>query len=234
MDLCPPGLFCFRRQDHLGVNRPPQVLEALWRLAGLPVEALEHAELTGHEPSVPSSFPLGTALQATLAAAALSGGELGWQRGLSTERGAQRQMVSVDMAHAAVEALAHHRIDGRVPDAWDPLSGIYPCAAGGASGWVRIHANFKHHRDGALKLLGLPAGERVSREQVTQALSRWRALDFEDAAAEAGLVVAALRSFEEWDRHPQALAVRVRPVLSIERIEGGGRRGAAPVAGVAA
>ena len=42
------------------------------------------------------------------------------------------------------------------------------------------------------------------------------------AAAEAGLVVTAMRSFAEWDAHPQGRAVASLPAFSIERI------GAAP------
>ena len=37
-------------------------------------------------------------------------------------------------------------------------------------------------------------------------------------AAARGLVVARLRSFEEWDRHPQAIAVAGLPLIEIERI----------------
>ena len=64
-----------------------------------------------------------------------------------------------------------------------------------ADGFVRLHANFAHHRDGALRLLELEPG-RAARADVEAALQRWRALDFEEAAARAGLVATALRSFE--------------------------------------
>ena len=83
---------------------------------------------------------------------------------------------------------------------------------------MRIHANFAHHRDGALRLLGLPAGDGVEPAQVRQALAAWSALDFEQAAAAAGLVVAALRRFDEWDAHPQGRALAAQPPLQITRI----------------
>ena len=53
---------------------------------------------------------------------------------------------------------------------------------------------------------------------VQQALLNWRAEEFEEAAAQAGLVATAKRSFEEWDHHPQGVAVARLPVFSIERI----------------
>jgi crotonobetainyl-CoA:carnitine CoA-transferase CaiB-like acyl-CoA transferase len=130
---------------------PQAALAGLWQLAGLPDEALGFARLAGHDPVLPSSFAVGTAAQATIAAAALAACELGHVRK------AGRQEVSVDMAHAALECTGWFSVDGRVPDPWDKFSGLYRCA----DGWVRIHANFTHHRDGALKLLGRADVERV-------------------------------------------------------------------------
>jgi hypothetical protein len=83
---------------------------------------------------------------------------------------------------------------------------------------VRIHANFAHHRDGALRLLGLPPGAGTTRDAVAAALRGRRAEDVEAAAAEAGLVVAAARSFDDWDRHPQGVALAGLPTVGIERI----------------
>src|SRR5262249_7858205 len=134
-------------------------------------------------------------------------------------RTGRRQPVSVDMRDAALECLGYFSIDGRVPDPWDKLSGLYPCGAQvGAPGYVRIHANFAHHRAGALKLLGCPPGPATERPAVEAALRNWRAEEFEQAAADAGLVVAAARTFAEWDRHPQGAAVAAQPVVAIEKI----------------
>ncbi len=187
---------------------PQQVLQGLWRLADLPGEALDFVDLPGAEPALPSSFAVGTAAQASIAAAALAAAEL---RHL---RGGPRQRVSVDMLHAAQECRSYFKINGIIPNPWDPITGVYPCA----DGWVRIHANFAHHRDGALALLGCPPGEGTKREAVERALQRWRAADFEQVAADAGMVAAAMRSFDEWDRHPQGQAVARQPLFTIERI----------------
>src|SRR5262249_23455001 len=81
-------------------------------------------------------------------------------------------------------------------------------------GWVRLHTNFPHHRDGVLKLLGCA----YDREAVRTALQGWSAVDFETAATERKLVVAAMRSFEEWDAHPHGRAIAHEPVISIEQI----------------
>jgi crotonobetainyl-CoA:carnitine CoA-transferase CaiB-like acyl-CoA transferase len=49
-------------------------------------------------------------------------------------------------------------------------------------------------------------------------MASWKALDFENAAAAAGLVAAALRRFDEWDLTPQGQALAIQPLFSIERI----------------
>ncbi|MFN6994456.1 MAG: CoA transferase, partial [Aquincola tertiaricarbonis] len=56
-------------------------------------------------------------------------------------------------------------------------------------------------------------------------LRHWNAEGFEAAAADAGLVVAAARSFEQWDSHPQGVAVAAQPVVRINRIEPAGQAG---------
>jgi crotonobetainyl-CoA:carnitine CoA-transferase CaiB-like acyl-CoA transferase len=157
---------------------------------------------------LPSSFAVATAAQAAIAAAALAATEIGRQRnGLL-------QGASVDMCGAAAECSAWFSIDGRVPDAWDKISGLYRCA----DGWVRVHANFVHHRDGALQLLGLPPGPDTARAEVQAMLAQRAALAVEEAAARAGLVIAALRSFDEWDAHPQAHALAKQPLIAFQRI----------------
>jgi crotonobetainyl-CoA:carnitine CoA-transferase CaiB-like acyl-CoA transferase len=186
-------------------------LAALWRGLGGDEEALAAVDLTGAEPALPSSFAVGSAAQASIAAAALAAREI------ARERGGSAQRVRVDMRHAAVEFRSERylRVDGGpAPELWDKIAGTYRTAGGG---WVRLHTNFAHHRDGVLRLLGC-AYERAA---VQQALMNWQAEDFETAAAEAGLVVTALRSFAQWDAHPQGQTVASLPVLSIERIAGG-------------
>jgi crotonobetainyl-CoA:carnitine CoA-transferase CaiB-like acyl-CoA transferase len=185
------------------------VLAGLWRLGGMPPQALSFTHLTGADPVLPSSFAVGTAAQTSIAAAALAACELGHARGQP------RQTVGVDMVHAALECTAWFSLDGQVPDLWDKFSGLYACS----DGWVRVHANFAHHRDGALALLGLSPAT-ATREDAQQAMKRWRAQDFEQAAAERGLVVAALRSFAQWDAHPQGLAVAAQPLMHFERLGG--------------
>jgi crotonobetainyl-CoA:carnitine CoA-transferase CaiB-like acyl-CoA transferase len=201
-------------------------LAALWRHAAMPDAALRAIDLTGAEPVLPSTFAVGTAAQATIAAAALAAAEL------FRLRSGRSQQVGVAMRDAAIEFRSERylRVDGAAPqDLWDKIAGLYRCGDGR---WVRLHTNFPHHRDGMLRLLGC----EHDRASVQRALDGWKAEAFEDAAAEAGLVATMTRSFAEWDAHPQGRAVASLPVFSIERIGDAPPRplppGGRPLAGV--
>ena len=195
---------------------PATALQALWGGAGLDVTALGRARLLGTNQRLPSSFAVGLAAQASVAAAALAATEVGALR----QPHLPAQDVTVDMEHALAETTAFFTLDGVRPSIWAPVSGLYACGgAVGQPGWVRIHANFDHHRDGVLRLLGLPTGENTSKPQVAQALQSWNALDFEAQATAAGLVVAAVRSMQEWAVHPQSAALCTQPLVSITQID---------------
>lgn len=187
---------------------PKHVLAGLWRNAGHDDAALAQIQFTGAEPVLPSSFAVGTAAAAAIGAAALAAAEL-WR--LRTGR---RQSVRVDMRRAAAEFRSERylRVDGRVPDEYhDDLAGLYRCGDGR---FARLHTNLPHHCSGLLKLLGV-AHDKAA---VQRALDGMTAEALETAAAEAGLVVTACRSFAEWDQHPQGQAVAKLPLLSIEKI----------------
>lgn len=187
---------------------PGDVLAALWRDAAMPAEALRHVSLTGADPLLPSSFAIGAAAQASLGASALAAAAL-W-----AQRTGRWQSVGVDMWHALAEFRSERYLrvnGGPAPELWDKIAGLYPCGDGR---WVRLHTNFPHHRDGVLRILQCAH----DKDAVRAALARWKAEDFEAAASDAGLVVAAMRTFDEWCQHPQATALQDLPPVIIERI----------------
>ena len=192
----------------MSVAEPIEVLAGLWRAAGFDDTALRQVQFSGAEPVLPSSFAIGTAAQATIGAAALAAAEL-WRA-----RTGRRQTVGVDMRRAAVEFRSERylRVDGKEPvDHHDAIAGLYRCGDGR---WARLHTNLPHHCSGLLKLLGC----EYDKKAVQRALDGWKAEALETAAAEAGLVVTACRSFAEWDRHPQGQAVAKLPLFTVEKI----------------
>lgn len=183
------------------------VIAGLWRLGGGDSAALDHLHLYGDDPVLPSSFRVGTAAQASIAAVGLAAAEL------HHRAGAPRQGVSVDMRHAAVEFRSEHYLTidgGALSSIFDPLFGIYRTG----DGFVRLHMNFPHHRDNVLKLLGCAP----TRAAIEAALNNWEAVAFEADAYRHGCVVAAMRSPQEWAQHPQAAVLAAVPVVQIEKI----------------
>ncbi len=184
------------------------VLSDLWKLAGGDRSAIDRVDLDGAEPALPSSFRVGLAAQTTIAAAGLAAAEL------HRARGGPAQRVAVAMRHAAAEFLSerYFRLDGGpAAEFWDRIAGTYQCGDGR---WVRIHTNFPHHRDGILDILDCDH----AREAVANALAGWRAGDFEDAVAKRGAIASMMRSFAEWDAHPQGRAVAGLPLVTMRRI----------------
>lgn len=209
-----------------GAPAAAAIVAELWRLAGADAAALAYLHLSGSDPVLPSSFRIGTAAQASIAAAGLAAAEL------RHRAGAPRQEVSVDMRHAAAEFRSEHylTIDGKAPVSHgDPLFGAYRTGDGR---FVRLHMNFPHHRDNVLKLLDCAP----TRASIEEALKSWDAIGFETAAFEHGCVVAAMRSPDEWAQHPQAAAVASMPVVQIEKIGDAPRRplpqGTRPLSGL--
>ena len=140
------------------LQTPEAALQMLWQAAGLPTDSLPQARLPGREPVLPSSFAVGTAAQAALAAGALAAAEVGRQRG------GPLQQVTVDMRHAALECCTHFLIDGQPLQLWDKLAGLYPCGDdAGSAGWVRIHTNFAHHPTAHCACWACPKGPAPKR-----------------------------------------------------------------------
>jgi len=187
---------------------PADMVADLWGLVGADASALQHLNLSGKDPVLPSSFRIGAAAQASIAAVGLAAAEL------HHRAGAQRRQVSVDRRHAATEFRCEQllTVDGDAPASFsDPLFGAYRTGDGRC---VRLHMNFPHHRESVLKFLGCAA----TRASIEEALQARDAVAFETEAYKHGCVVAAMRSPEEWAEHPQADPVASAPVVQIEKI----------------
>jgi crotonobetainyl-CoA:carnitine CoA-transferase CaiB-like acyl-CoA transferase len=212
------------------MQTPREILADLWTQTGGDVAALDDVTLTGAEPQLPSSFRVGASAQASIAAAGLAAAQI-W-----TMRSGQSQNVAVDMRHAVVECRSERylRVDGKPPGpTWDAIAGVYKTRDGR---FVRLHTNFRHHRDAVCKVLNCEA----EREKVQAALMQWDAEAFETAAYAAGGVVSMMRSREEWLATPHGKALAEQPVVTIEKIgeaapkpwPGIGPQGDRPLAGL--
>jgi crotonobetainyl-CoA:carnitine CoA-transferase CaiB-like acyl-CoA transferase len=190
------------------MQSPRDILSDIWLAAGGEPAALDTLTLTGEEPQLPSSFRIAAAAQASIAATGLAAAQV-WKL-----RSGQSQDVAVDMRHAVVECRSERylRVDGKPPPpTWDAIAGIYKTRD---RRFVRLHTNFRHHRDAVCKLLDC----KPERDEVQAALMRWDGEAFETAAYAGGCVVAFMRSHEEWSALPQAKALAALPPVVIEKI----------------
>jgi len=125
----------------------------------------------------------------------------------------------VDARHAIIDFHREgwYTVDGQLPDGgvWDNVAGLYRTKNNGC---VRIHTNFPHHRSGILSILNIPDSPAPTREDVSKALLSWDAVNFETEAASKGMCATALRSFKEWDKHPQAKALFGTPPVTLIRL----------------
>src|SRR5216684_4046543 len=190
------------------MQSPSEILADLWTLAGGDLSALDAVALTGEEPQLPSSFRVAAAAQASIAAAGLAAAQI-WKL-----RSGQSQDVAVDIRHAVVECRSERylRVDGKPPPpAGDAIAGIYKTRD---QRFVRLHTNFRHHRDAVCRVLNC----KPERDDVQAALMQWDGEAFETAAYASGCVVAMMRSHQEWSATPHAKALAGLPLIKIEKI----------------
>jgi crotonobetainyl-CoA:carnitine CoA-transferase CaiB-like acyl-CoA transferase len=181
------------------------LLRNIWSaLDGAP-DSLERVSLTGPGNLLPSVYDVSALATATVAATTAAVADVHAAR-----TGARRPAVSVDRAHAAVAFRSERYlvpVDWTPPAIWDPIAGDYEAR----DAWIRLHTNYRNHRESALRVLG--TGD--SREEVARAVARWGADDLESAVVAAGGCAARMRTEAEWASHPQGAAVEREPLIAL-------------------
>jgi crotonobetainyl-CoA:carnitine CoA-transferase CaiB-like acyl-CoA transferase len=165
----------------------------------------------GRDPIIPSLFRFGSMPAIALAAKAVSVAAL-WRL-----RTGEEQDIEVDVRKAL------RRFSGFFDLKWETINGRPPA--------LEVDPNlFRETRDGrhvvplniypklAARELGLLRCD-ASPESVRNAILQWRADDLENAAAEAGIVIAKVRTFEEFRKELQYTEVLSKmSLISVEKI----------------
>lgn len=191
---------------------PRAALAELLTAVGVPSRDGRRIAIHGEDPVFPTRFRVGAAGAAAIAACSVAADDVWALRG--SER--RCQAISIDLRHAAasLRSVRYLQIDGAAPkELFDPLSGLYQAQDGR---WVFLHCNFSNHRAAALGTLGLAVD--AGREALADAVRESEAYKLEDEVHAAGGCAAAVRSSEEWSRHPQSTAVASLPLIEIDRI----------------
>jgi hypothetical protein len=77
-----------------------------------------------------------------------------------------------------------------------------------------MYSRASSHRDGILKLLQCAP----TRAAVAEALKTRSSYSFEEEATAAGMCVSAVRTFEQWDGHPQSQTLKGKPPIELIKI----------------
>ena len=184
-------------------------LSTLTSIAGWDEQRISEVEFTGGtDPILPTPFRIGDTAAASLAAVGLAVSDL-WK--IRTGRG-QDVRVDVRQATASMRSSRYMTKGGKsIAAERHTLMGVYPAKNGR---WSYLHCNFPNHRDAALSVLGV----EEDAEAVRQAVSRWDALELEEAIITARGAGGMVRSMDEWAQHPQSAAVASLPLIEIEKI----------------
>ena len=175
----------------------------------------------GSDPILPSSIRFGGAAAIGLAVRSVALSAL-WKQ--TTGEG---QDISVDVRKAL------RRFCGFFEGKWETINGRGPSPGGFA--FSPEFTDMEHHffrktRDGRHVVLlnfypGLRAhglnflGASESNESIDNAISKWDAVELENAAAEEGIVLAKVRTNEEFRRERQYIDVLSKmPLISVEKI----------------
>lgn len=170
-------------------------------LPGEPVDA-GHIELTGPPGVAASAFDVDGLLAETAvhAVAALDA--------LDQSASAPRE---IDLEHLLAFCTTHVEVDGEEIPAWAELSGVYEAAG---ARHLQVHCNFAHHAAGVVERLGCAP----HRGEVAQAIAERDAFELEAELISDGLIGAVIRTIDEWDSHPHAMATNDLPLVSVEQV----------------
>jgi crotonobetainyl-CoA:carnitine CoA-transferase CaiB-like acyl-CoA transferase len=174
---------------------------------------------SGSDPILPSSIRFGTMASIGMAARSVALAAL-WK-----ETTGEGQDISLDVRKAL------RRFAGFFEEKWETINGRPPTPGGYAvSPFLSMESFFRETRDGrhVLALDIYPQllvrtlnflGCSPSTESINNAIRKWDAVKLEEAAAAEGLVLAMVRTNEEFRREPQYTDVLSKmPLITVEKI----------------
>ncbi|MGW2563712.1 CoA transferase [Streptomyces sp. NPDC001514] len=197
-----------------------QHLEEVLREAGLtPMDCGGTVAFTsGADPLVPGRFRFGSAAALALAGKGIAASAI-WR-----DRGGEDQDVTIDVRKA------FRRFAGFADFRWELINGRQPSIKWNKRNPFVEMPLFRRTKDGrsvvalniypglrtrALDLLGCPE----TPEAVNAAIAQWDADDLEQASADAGIVLAKVRSLEEFLAEPQYTEVLADlPLIEVQKI----------------
>jgi CoA-transferase family III len=176
----------------------PGLTVRFWQALGGDPAALADLEIRGRDAWLGGPLAVDELAVGAVAAALLAAAEL------AEARTGRRPAVALDAEHVALSFRSERYplVRGApAPAGFAPLSRFVQCARGG---WARTHGNYPHHAAALTRALG---------DDLDLAAASMDALALEEAVVGAGGCAAALRSPEQWRRHPAGQAVAKTPLI---------------------
>jgi crotonobetainyl-CoA:carnitine CoA-transferase CaiB-like acyl-CoA transferase len=188
-----------------------ELVGQVWQRLGGDPGAAGAVRLTGPHRVLPSVFDVTGIATAAVAVATLAAAAFH-----AVRAGGPVPAVTVDRRRAAAAFFSEglFRPEGwELPPVWDPIAGDYPAA----DGWIRLHTNYRHHRDAVERVLG-PVADR---DATARRVAGWNAQDLESAVVDAGGCAAAMHDRPTWLASPAGAATTDEPVAHVSTRPGG-------------
>lgn len=186
----------------------------MWDHLSLPHHHLSTLNIpSADEIFLPSSFKVSHLAQSSIALSALAASLIHSARNATLAP----PTVTVPLHHACAEFKSErfYTLDGTPPQPSKfPIGGLHRTR----DGHVRIHDGFPHHRAAALRIIGCPSSATAN--EIKDRLLQLSAPDLEAHGLQEGAIIATLRSFDQWDAHPQSAAVSDFPVEVRKVVDG--------------
>ena len=182
------------------------IAERVWRGIGGDDDLLGAVTYGGPAPVLPSVFAVTELAAASVGAATLAAAEL-W---------AARRRESIRPTHVERRAACAAFLGEALftpqgwerPPVWDPIAGDYRAG----DGWIRLHTNYRSHRDAVERVIG-PVSDRASAAAV---VASWPAVDLQDAVVAAGGCAAVMNDRGAWLASPAGAATAQEPIARQE------------------
>jgi CoA-transferase family III len=159
---------------------------------------------TGPGTVLPSIYDVTGFASATVAASALAAAGFRAARTHAAIPAVQLNTRAACAAFVSEQLFTPHGWE--LPAAWDPIAGVYETA----TGWIRLHTNYRYHRVVVETLLGAD-----DRSGVAKAAAAWDGEELEAAIVDAGGCAAVMRTRERWLTFAARAAITPEPLVRL-------------------
>lgn len=171
---------------------------------------LDRIEITGQLDTWRGPFAVDDIAVSCVVAATAAAREL-----LTERNNAPSRAVHIDARHAAASFLSDalaEPVGWQLPPIWDPIAGDYRTR----DGWIRLHTNYRHHRNAALIALDADPAQDIDKATVADLVARWSGEDLESAVIAHNGVAGQQRTEQDWMLHVAGRAIAKEPLLAVE------------------